>query len=73
MKKDRNCNGGAAPYPIYQPYPMGMPMQQMAPNMMPQMIPNMMTTMPSSYNTNTYPSTNTTIEQQINNMNNQIN
>ena len=71
MKKERDCNGGKTPYPIYQPYPMGGVMPQMMPNMMPQMNPNMMN---QNFGYNNFNQTGTsTIEQQINNLNNQVN
>lgn len=71
MKKERDCNAGMTPYPIYQPYPMGMP--QIGMSMAPQINPNMMN--PNmTYNPNMYQSTpNNTIEQQLSTINNQIN
>ena len=70
MKKDRNCNDGMAPYPIYPIY---------QPNMMipaqPNMIgPNMIPSNPSyNYNVPNYQTSSSTIEQQLNNLNSQIN
>ena len=71
MKKDRDCNAGMTPYPIYQPYPIGMP--QMGTNMIPQMNPSMNN--PNIYyNPNMYSQEmNNTIEQQLSKINNQIN
>ena len=68
MKKDRNCNDGMTPYPIYQPNMM----IPMGPNMIG---PNMMMPSNSSYNYNVpnYQTGSSTIEQQLNNLNSQIN
>ena len=68
MKKDRDCNAGITPYPIYQPYQFGMPMQ-MTPNMVPQINPNMLN---QSYNTNNFQAGTSSIEQQLVTMSNQI-
>lgn len=73
MKKERDCNSGMVPYPIYPTYnnnlgmPPGMIMQ---PNMIAQ--PNM--TMPNYTFVPSYSSgSNNSIEQQLSSMNNQIN
>lgn len=70
MKKERNCNDGMTPYPIYQPYQPGM----MMPGTMLQ--PNMTMPINPSYNYNVpnyQGQTSNTVEQQLNSLNNQIN
>ena len=69
MKKDRNCNEGMTPYPIYQP-------NIMFPNQGAMLQPNIMMpmNMPYNYNISNYQTggNGTTIEQQLNNLNAQI-
>ena len=64
MKKDRNCGGNQVPYPVYQ---------------MPPMMPNMIAPMPGvnmnpnmGYMPNVSSSNNSSIEQNLNTLNNQI-
>lgn len=71
MKKDRDCNNGVAPYPIYPTYIPNMINPMMTPNMlMPNTMvqPNMGTMTSNNSNQG-----NTTIEQQLYSLSSQVN
>ena len=73
MKKDRDCNSGVTPYPIYPTYMPGMITPMMTPNMF--QTPNMMMqpNIGSVSNTNFNQSSGSTVEQQLYSLNNHIN
>ena len=78
MKKDRNCGANVAYNPVYPTYPM---MQGGFPSAMPGIMPGIPNTMPMPTSPSfSYPTANTIItqdcndlEQQLNNLSNQIN
>lgn len=74
MKKDRDCNAGMTPYPIYPTYMPGMGMPMVGtPNMMTS--PNMMMqpNLGTNSMTNNYTQGGASIEQQLLNLTNQVN
>lgn len=72
MKKDRDCNGGVTPYPIYPAYMPGMITPMITPNMF--QTPNMMMqpNIGSVSNTNFNQNSGSTVEQQLYSLNSQV-
>ena len=76
MKKERDCNANQAPYPIYPPYPVGMPYQNMGMQqpIMPQPIMQQPIAFPNyNQNMNTQAFNQGTLEQQLSNLSSQVN
>ena len=72
MKKDRDCNAGMTPYPIYPAYMPGMAMPMMNPNMMGNPAMMAQPNLGMAGRANNYSQGSSTIEQQLYNLNNQI-